>query len=398
MKGLPSVYTRLLFVCLQKKPSRNFLNLKQQIMSPTLYPSTHRQRRHRARLILVTTLALPLLAALSGCGAKAEKTETQAAPALTVQLATATTADWPETLQVSGPIVAWQEAIIGSEISGQRLTELKVNVGDRVKKGDVLVRYNIDTLRAELAELEANSEQAENDRGRAIALAESGAMSRQQMESYVNQAAVAKARLDAKKLQLRYATVVAPEDGVISSRSATLGAIGTVGSELFRLIVNSRLEWRGELSAEQLPQVKAGQAVALALPDGSTAQAKIRQLSPSLDAQSRMAIAYADVQTGSRAHAGMYANGTITLQTRPALVVPAVSVVIRDGRTYVFTVDAANALHKVVQQPVTTGRHQGSDVEVIAGLKEGTRVVMQGAGFLNEGDSVRVVAAAGTQP
>jgi RND family efflux transporter MFP subunit len=365
--------------------------------------STSSHSASRWRLIPLAALAVvPLFAALNGCGAKADKAAPQAASALTVQVATATLADWPETLQVSGPIVAWQEAIIGSEIAGQRLIEVRSNVGDHVKKGEVLARYNTDTLHAEQAELQAAWQQAEADRTRAVALQEKGALSRQQIENSVHQAAIAKARLDAKNLQLRYATIVAPEDGIISARSATLGAIGAPGGELFRLILNGRLEWRGELSAEQLSQVKAGQAVELVLPDHSAAQATIRQLSPSLDAQSRMAIAYADIQPGSRAHAGMYASGTIAMQTRPALVVPAVSVVIRDGRTYVFTVSPSSGkgdtVHKVAQQPVTTGRHQGSDVEISAGLNSGARIVMQGAGFLNEGDSVHVVEGAGAQP
>lgn len=365
-------------------------------MSPSSYFRVRRQRLANLCLTVVAITLVPIFATLQGCGAKVEKAASPATSALTVEIATAAMADWPETLQVSGPIVAWQEAIIGSEISGQRLIELRANVGDRVKKGEVLARFNADTLQAEQAELQAMWKQAEADRVRAVALEGKGALSRQQIENYINQAAVAKARLDAKNLQLRYATVVASADGTISARSATLGAVGTVGGELFRLIVNNRLEWRGELSAEQLPQVKAGQVVALVLPDGSAAQAKIRQLSPSLNAQSRMATAYADVQPGSRAHVGMYVSGSIAMQTRPALVVPAVSVVVRDGRTYVFTVDAtesssSDAVRKVTQQLVTTGRHRGSDVEITAGLNAGARVVMQGAGFLNEGDSVRVV-------
>jgi RND family efflux transporter MFP subunit len=359
------------------------------------------QRRMRWPMLVIIPIAIAAgLWATPGRSAKPEK-PVRAAPALTVQVAAATTVQWPETLQVSGPIMAWQEAIIGSEISGQRLIELNVNVGDRVKKGQVLARYNAATLQAEKAELNATWQQAEADRVRAIALQGSGAMSSQQIENYTHQAAIAKARLDAKDLQLRYATVVAPDDGVISSRSATLGAVGSAGGELFRIILNGRLEWRGSLNALQLGQIKAGHTVLLALPDGSKARAKVRQLSPSLDAQTRMATVYADLQPGSRAHAGMYANGIIAMQTRPALVVPAVSVVIRDGRSYVFTADTSrknDAGYKVTQQPVTTNRHQGDEVEVTAGLHEGVHVVMQGAGFLNDGDVVRVVDALDKQP
>jgi RND family efflux transporter MFP subunit len=370
------------------------------------YCSINRQSWMRWSIICIAVAAISgLLVTMSSLDAKEDKPEKKnvSAPALTVEVATASNANWAATLEASGPIMAWQEAIIGSEISGQRLVELRVNVGDRVQKGELLARYNTDTLQAEQAELQAIWQQAEADRARATTLQGSGAMSNQEIENYTHQAAIAKARLDAKNLQLRYATVTAPDDGIISSRTATLGAIGATGGELFRMILNNRLEWRGNLNARQLAQVKTGQTVTLALPDGSTAQAKIRQLSPSLDTQTRMATAYADIQQGSRAHAGMYANGTIAMQIKQVLIVPAVSVIIRDGRSYVFIVANADANRKdprytVTQQPVTTGRHQGNDVEIVTGLNEGSRVITQGAGFLNEGDVVHVVEDASKRP
>ena len=324
----------------------------------------------------------------NGDGKKQAVTQ-QPAAALTVKTATAKTEEWPLTLQASGSITAWQEGIIGSEISGQRIVEVLVNVGDEVKKGQVLARYNADTLKAEQAELLAMWKQAESDRKRAASLKDSGALSDQEIENYANQAAIAKARLDSKNLQLGYATVVAPDDGTISQRTATVGAIGVAGNELFRMIIKNRLEWRGELSAEQLAQVKIGQLVELTLPDQSSAKATIRQLAPSLDPQSRLGLVYADIEPGSHAQPGMYASGIIAMQVDKALNIPAVSVIIRDGRSYVFTVSSGTT-GKVLQKLVTTGRHQDGDVEIKSGLTEGERVVTQGAGFLNDGDIVRI--------
>ena len=317
----------------------------------------------------------------------------KSAPALTVETTPATSAQWPEVISASGPIAAWQEAVIGSEISGQRLVEVAVNVGDKVKKGDVLARFNADTLRAEQAELQADFQQAESERKRAEGLKSTGGMSVQQIESTANAAAVAKAKLDAKTLQLQYATVVAPADGTVSARTATLGSIGAAGGELFRLILDDRIEWRGELNARQLAQVKIGQAVALELPDGTKATAKIRQLSPALDPLTRLAMVYADILPGGNARAGMYAKGIIAMDDRLAIVVPAVSVVIRDGHSYVFTL--ADGSDKVSQRQVTTGRHQGDEVEITDGLDAGSLVVTQGAGFLNDADIVRVASRVG---
>ncbi len=328
---------------------------------------------------------------------------TRAAAALTVTSAVANSVQWAQTLRASGPIAAWQEAIVGAEISGQRLIELRVNVGDQVRKGQVLARFNADTLRAQEAELvallaqaKATEAQAESDRTRAMRLKSMQAMSEQQIANTITQENVAKAqtsaaqaRLDALRLQIVQATVVSPSDGVISARTATLGAVGAAGGELFRLILDNRLEWRGALTARQLKHVASGQPITLTLPDDSKATARVRQTSPALDAQ-RMAIVYADIEPGSHAHVGMYADGAIALAQTRAVVVPAASVVIRDGRSYVFKLpDGAN---KVVQQDVDIGRRQGGDVEIVKGIDAGERVVALGAGFLNDGDLVRLAA------
>jgi RND family efflux transporter MFP subunit len=192
-------------------------------------------------------------------------------------------------------------------------------------------------------------------------------------------------------LQLTYANVVAPDAGVVSARNATLGAVASVGQELFRLIRQGRLEWRGELTAQQLARVTIGSEVELMLPNGGRATAKVRQLAPSMSSASRLATVYADLPAGSSARAGMYAEGTLLLAKTEALVVPATSIVIRDGRNYVFVVPEESASTRVVAQQVQIGRRAGDAVEIREGLKPGARVVQQGAGFLNDGDVVRVV-------
>ena len=167
------------------------------------------------------------------------------------------------------------------------------------------------------------------------------------------------------------------------------------GQELFRLIRRDRLEWRGELTAAQLAQVTRGQPIALDLPGGSRAFARVRQTAPGLDPQSRLGIVYADIERGSSARAGMYANGSVKLGDRPALVVPAASVIIRDGRNYVAKPADAGPTPRVVMAEVTIGRRNGTDIEIVHGLAHGDRVVAQGAAFLNDGDLVRLATVEG---
>jgi len=187
--------------------------------------------------------------------------------------------------------------------------------------------------------------------------------------------------------------VLAPDDGAIVARTATLGSVASSGQELFRLVRQNRLEWRGELGPAQLAHIAIGQPVLLKLPDGKTARARVRQVGPALDAQTRMGTVFAELEPNSPARPGMYASGAVELSHSDALVVPAAGVVIRDGRSFVVLLRGDGGAAQAALQPVTVGRRQGSEVEIVQGLSAGQRVAVQGAGFVNEGDRVRLVSA-----
>lgn len=314
-------------------------------------------------------------------------------PVLTVTAMSPHRIVWPQIIEVSGAIAPWQEAIISAQISGYQITEILANVGDQVKKGQVLARINPALLRADEAVLVANFEQAEANFKRAVTLKNNGFISDQNILQLETQAKTTRALLESKRLQLLYTDIVAPDDGAVSARTATLGSVVSTGQELFRLVRQNRLEWRGELSAKQLMQVSPEQTVRLVLPNGSPATAKVRQTAPTLSQDSRLAFVYADVEPNPQARAGMYATGRIATGEGSALAVPAEAVVLRDGRTYVLElVDAAAPSTKVALRPVETGRREGAEVEIVSGLAENARIAVRGSGFLNDGDAVRVVA------
>jgi len=348
----------------------------------------------RIRPFALATLVLGILAGawylLSGRPEAVHTPPERSAPALTVTTTTPQQAVWPVTVTASGSIAPWQEASVGAQVGGYQLVEVRVNVGDQVRRGEVLARLDSALLRAEEAQLLANDDQAEANRQRALSLQIEGAISDQEVLQFVTAAKVSAALLASKRLQLRYTDVVAPDDGVISARTATLGAVPPAGQELFRLIRGGRLEWRGELTAAQLSGVVQGQLVELALPDGSSATAKVRDTAPTLDTRSRLGLVYADLVPGSRARAGMYANGQVVVTHTSALVVPAESVVIRDGRSYVVTLTDGTVTPAVALQPITPGRRRGDEIEVVRGLVGTDTLVKAGAGFLSDGDIVRL--------
>jgi len=330
-------------------------------------------------------------------------------PALTVTTARPESARLPLGLAANGNVAAWQEAVIGSESNGLRLQDVRVNVGDIVKKGQVLAVFDAATVNADLAqaraalqEAQANAAAADADAKRARALKESGALSAQQITQYVTTARTAQARvasakavLDQQRLRLQYAEVVAPDSGIVSARSATVGAVTGVGTELFRMIRQGRLEWRAEVTAAELPRIRPGIKAVVKAANGSSVTGTVRTVAPTVDAQSRVALVYVDLPPALNANAplkaGMFASGQFALGESSALTVPQQAVAVRDGFSYVFRLNPDN---RVSQVKVNTGRRLGERVEVVDGIGADTLVVTSGAGFLNDGDLVKNVPAA----
>lgn len=325
-----------------------------------------------------------------------------ARPALTVTVTTPRSESWPIELSANGTIAAWQEVVVGSEVNGLRLAEVAVNVGDRVKRGQLLARLSDETvqadraqIRAALAEAEATLADANANAERARKLEKSGAISAQQIEQYLTAAQTARARvqaqrarLQAEELRLGNTRIVAPDDGVISSRSATMGSIVQPGTELFRLIRGGRLEWRAELPAADLARVRPAQRARVHAAEGTTIEGRVRVVAPTVDPQTRMGIVYVDLPVPSPARAGVFARGELELGHSPARSVPQSALALREGFAYVFRVDDDG---KVMQTKVSLGRRLGDRVEIVEGLADDARVVDSGVGFLADGDVVRVV-------
>lgn len=358
---------------------------------------------HLAKPLPAALLALVLLAA---CGDKADDKKAEAKPALTVTTVAPQQVVLPVTLAANGSLAAWQEAIIGAEAGGLRVSEVRVNVGDRVRRGQVLARFAAETVRAEaaqarasLAEAEAAAAEAANNAARARTLQQTGAMSASQINQYLTGEKTAQARVEAARAQfqqqqarLNQTQVLAPDDGVISSRTATVGAVVNNGAELFRLIRQGRLEWRAEVTSAELGRLTVGTRAIVTATSGARLEGRVRTIGPTVDPQTRVALVYVDVRplpgpAAGSARAGMFARGEFDLGSQPALTVPQQALVVREGFNYVMRVLPDG---RIAQVKVQIGRISGDRVEVLSGLDSTMRVVASGGGFLNDGDLVRV--------
>jgi RND family efflux transporter MFP subunit len=335
--------------------------------------------------------------------AQAERSPPAAKPALAVTVIQPQLGTLPLRVPANGNIAAWQEASVGSEAHGLRLTEVKANVGDRVGRGQLLaifepaaVATDLAHSRAGLAEAEAALAEAAANAQRARDLQATGALSAQQIHQYVTAERMAQARQEAaragvrtQELRLAQTQVRAPDDGVISARSATVGAVLPAGQELFRLIRRNRLEWRAEVAAPQLARLRPGQGATVTPVGGEAIPGTVRMVAPAVDTQTRNGLVYVDLPAGGTARAGMFARGEIEIGTgSPALTLPQSAVLQREGFDYVLRVGPD---FRVLQTRVKLGRRVGDRVEVLAGVDPASKVVATGGGFLGDGDLVNVV-------
>jgi HlyD family secretion protein len=354
-------------------------------------------------LLFFVSVALILVVSFKFSYADKSNAQSDQTPALTVTLTQAQRVDLPLKLAVNGNIAAWQEAIIGSEANGLRLSEVLVNVGDVVKKGQLLAVFTGETIEADLAqakaslmEAEATEAEAKSNADRARTLLNTGAMSNQQIGQYTTAADTAKARTEVAKaavnvqqIRLKNTKIYAPDGGIISARNATEGAVVVASSELFRLIRQGRLEWRAEVISSDLSKIKIGMPANVQTADGASLKGKVRKVSPMVDTQTRNTIVYVDLLDSGTAKAGMFAKGEFLLGKSSTLAVPQQALVLRDGFSYVFVVKNQRAKQVKVQ----TGRHVGNLVEIISGLDIDQPLVATGAAFLSDNDLVKVVSS-----
>jgi RND family efflux transporter MFP subunit len=329
-----------------------------------------------------------------------------AKPALAVKLVTPSMQSMTSLLVANGSIVPWAEASVSVGAGGYRLIQVLGDMGETVKKGQLLASLSTGSARAELEVAKAIVDEAEANSAEAVAVAakareneKDSTLSSVQLVQIFSQEKAAMARVRAAKakqvsaeLLLKETDVVSPDDGVISVKTAMLGAVVPQGGELFRLIRQGRLEWRAELTGSELANIQPGMTVMLA----GQVRGVVRQVAPTIDPVSRIALAYVDISAEHAARAGLrpgaYVRGEFAIGKAVAqLSVQQSALLLRDGFSYVFVLGSNN---KVTQVKVQTGaRLQIGGIDWIAvkqGLKMGDLVVASGGAFLADGDTVKV--------
>ncbi|WP_370677230.1 efflux RND transporter periplasmic adaptor subunit [Pleomorphomonas sp. PLEO] len=318
---------------------------------------------------------------------------------LTVRPIHAERQTWTDSVAAGGWVAAWSEASIATEIGDYRIDDLAVDVGDSVKKGDVVARLADDQLKAAVAAGEAALDSAkaaydlaQSDARRAQLLGPTGGQSKRELEAAeiaervaAANVAAAGAELETRRLRLAKATLVAPDDGVISVRPAVLGAVASAGTELYRLVRQNRVEWRAEVAADAALRIKPGMTATLTEKDRSLSIGVVRLVGPTLISASGRATVYVDLPAVGELKPGGYFAGHIDTGRREVLTLPESAVLLKDASSFVFVVDPKGT---VTRLSVTTGARRDGRIAVISGLSPDAAVAESGVAFLFDGAAV----------
>ena len=363
-----------------------------------------------ANTIRALGLAITLGLTVAACGRHGEepKSEEKAAGGQTVTVVTASSQNLDRTVTASGTVSAWEEVPIGAETGGLTATAVLVDEGSYVRQGQPLVQLNTAVLSAQVRQqqaalqtAQANAARDDAALARAQELKERGFLSQASLDTALaNQrsstAGVAQARatLSQSQTQLSQATIRAPVSGLIISRSVTRGQIVAAGTELFRVVRDGRLELDARVPETELGLVRAGQAATISSDQAGQTQGQVRIVTSEVDAQTRLGVARISLISPGDLRPGMFARAAINVGAQPAMTVPTPALLYRDNKAGVFIMTGTNTVRF---QPVTVLSRSEAQIAV-EGLPASARVVVEGAGFLADGDTVRIVAPRATTP
>ncbi|SFK31335.1 efflux RND transporter periplasmic adaptor subunit [Methylorubrum salsuginis] len=388
-------------------------------------------------------LVLPVAACLSfapGVACAAEEAPPTAAvpdPASLLPAVSVVPAERREIVEraiVTGTLVPRDEILVAPEVEGLRIVELAVEEGDRVEKGAVLARLSLEMIetqeaanaaaiaKADAAILQAKSQivqaeaaqvEARQALERAQALVKTGNATAVTLEQRVSAAEGAAGRLDAaraglalaqadraaakaqgREIALRRARteIRAPEAGIVSRRTARVGATASaVGEPLFRLIARGEIELEGEVPETALPRLNPGDPARLEGEDGRTIPGAVRRVYPEVDRATRLGRVRIRLAPDPALHIGAFARGRVEVARREGVAVPLTAVLYAaDGTATVLVV----ADGRVAARRVETGLSAEGFTEIRSGVTAGETVVARAGSFLRDGDRVRPVLPA----
>ncbi|MEI4472626.1 efflux RND transporter periplasmic adaptor subunit [Frigidibacter sp. MR17.24] len=401
-------------------------------------------RRASLPALLLAALAVQAAPAPAQVAAPdAAETPRAEAPALpAISVVTVARRALSDRIRAAGLVQPVEQVQVQPLIEGQPIDSLMVDVGDRVEAGQPLARLSGATLdlqrsqyvasraaavasiaqaEAQRVEAQASALEAQRVLRRTQALRDQGTTAQAALDQAQASADAANARVTAAEeglraaqaqrdlvdaqiadvdLRLQRTLVAAPVAGIVTERTAQVGAVATAqGEPMFTLIRDGALELRADVAEQDIGRLAPGQAVSLH-PAGvaEPLTGTVRLVEPTVDATTRLGRVRIGIDATDRIRAGQFAEAEILVERREALALPAAAIARGGSATGAAGAEAkrVRADGTVEVAPVTLGIRDGAWVEIREGLFAGDRVVARAGAFVRPGDRINPVDAADT--
>lgn len=400
---------------------------------------------------LIIMLVLPGCKTAPGAAATADSAgrgKSDAAPLRKVTVVTAAEKPLEQLIVVTGTLAAEQDVVLGMKVAG-RISELKVDLGSVVKKGDVIARLDPADFELRVRQSAAALEQARVRLGlsptgtnedvvieqtstvrearagmdgararldRANQLLEKGLMPKADVDVTNSAYKVAeahyadaldearnrqgvlsqrKSELEIAKQQLADTVLYAPIAGAVRQRTVNAGQYVAAGAPMLSIVQMSPLRLRTDVPEREAVSIRTGMLVRVSLDGASgTHEGRVARLSPTVDESNRTLLVETEVPNPENTlRPGAFARAEIVASaSQKGLMVPAAAVVSFAGIDRVFTVKDGKAAEKRIK----TGRRTDAGIEILEGISVGDSVVVN-PGNMTDGESVTVTSAVATE-
>ena len=337
--------------------------------------------------------ALLMTTALAACGGKA-KTET-ATPPTPVEAARVAAPGAAGAVTGAGTLERRREMALSFRIPGV-LTAMKVEAGDRVSAGQLVAAIDPAGVDARQQQTVADLERARRDIERDKTLFEKGYVSRQRIDDRTSALKAAQAAYDAARFDRRWASLVSPASGVVLERRAQAGEVVAAGQVVARIAdLSSPLVLRLPLSAREAARVRVGDVAQVRVEDlaEQTLSGLVTRVGEAADTRTGAISVEIELSAPPAAlRSGQVAHATLSVRTAPGATtafarIPAEAVLEANGqRAFVYRFDHGKAR----RMAVGFGGFDGDDA-LVSGLPDGAQVITAGAGFVADGEAVRVI-------
>lgn len=340
------------------------------------------------KLLNQTILALGLVVALvAGCKRHDEfKSSAPALPMTSVRVQTVEAKKHVAAEETVGTVRAKLQARLEAKVPG-RILEMRAVTGQSVKAGELLVRLDVQEIRARLDQALALQQQSASDLKRFTALLERAAATQAEFDAVQARARIAEAGVKEAQTMLGYADVIAPFDGVVTRKLADVGDQAAPGKPLVDLEDPAHLRLEADIPEAIIGAVTLGATMPVRVPNvAGEFQATVSEIAPTADPNSRTFRVKLDLPPGSGLRAGQFGRVAVPLAETMALRVPAAAVVRRGQLQMVFVVVDKQAVMRLVKP----GKRIGDELEIASGLSPGESVVIENGASLMDGQPVEI--------